>query len=83
MSQLSLELGRVDQAEHTFRALWRQDEMPSYLRLARILERTGRPAEAREVYQFVAYAWQHADPELQPRAEEARQAVARLSRAGD
>ncbi|HEX2636591.1 MAG TPA: protein kinase [Gemmatimonadales bacterium] len=83
VGQLSLELGRLDQAERAFRALWRQDETPAYLQLARILERTGRPAEAREAYQFVAYAWRHADPELQPAVADARQAVARLSRAGD
>ena len=83
VGQLSLESGRLDQAEHAFRALWQQDETAAYLELARILERTGRPAEAREAYQFVAYAWRHADPELQPQVEEARQAVARLLRAGD
>jgi hypothetical protein len=41
---VSLELGRLDQAEHAFRALWQQDETPAYLELARILERTGRTA---------------------------------------
>jgi hypothetical protein len=79
VGQLSLELGRLDQAERAFRTLWRQDGTPSYLQLARILERTGRPTEALEAYQFVASAWRHADPELQPQVEEARQAVARLS----
>jgi tetratricopeptide (TPR) repeat protein len=83
VAQLSLELGRLDQAEHAFRALWRHDATPAYLELARILERTGRPAEAREAYQFVVYAWRHADPELQPSVEEARLGVARLSRAAD
>jgi tetratricopeptide (TPR) repeat protein len=83
VGQLSLEVGRLDQAERAFRALWQQDGTPAYLQLARILERTGRPAEAREAYQFVAYAWRNADPELQPMVEEARRAVARLSRAGD
>jgi len=83
VGQLSLELGRLDQAEHAFRALWRQEEAPANLQLARILDRTGRLAEAREAYQFVAYAWRNADPELQPMVEEARRAVARLSRAGD
>jgi tetratricopeptide (TPR) repeat protein/TolB-like protein len=82
VGQLSLELGRLDQAERAFRALWQQDGTPAYLQLARILERTGRPAEAREAYQFVVYAWRNADSELQPRVEEARRAVARLSRAG-
>jgi uncharacterized protein HemY len=83
VGRLSVELGALDQAEHAFRALWQQDGTPAYLELARILERTGRPAEAREAYQFVSYAWRHADAELQPQVEEARRAVARLSRAGD
>ena len=79
VGQLALELGRVDQAERAFRALWKQDGTAACLQLARILERTGRRAEAREAYQFVADAWQHADPELQSAVEEARQAVTRLS----
>jgi tetratricopeptide (TPR) repeat protein len=83
VAQLALELGRLDQAERAFGALWKQDGTPAYLQLARILERTGRPREAREAYQFVAYAWRNADPELQPMVEEARRAVARLSPAGE
>jgi tetratricopeptide (TPR) repeat protein len=82
VGQLSLELGRLDQAERAFRALWRQDGTPAYLELARILERTGRPAEAREAYRFVVEAWQHADPELGPAVKEARRAVTRLSPLG-
>jgi serine/threonine-protein kinase len=82
VGQLSLELGQVDQAERAFRALWRQDGTPAYLQLARILERTGRPAEAREAYQFVVDAWRHADPELQPAVAEARRAVTRSSALG-
>jgi tetratricopeptide (TPR) repeat protein/TolB-like protein len=79
---LALDLGKLDEAEHAFRALWgQQDGVPARLQLARVLEREGRPVEAREAYQFVAYAWRHADPELQPVVNEARQAVARLSRA--
>lgn len=81
---LALDLGKRDEAEHAFRALWSQrDAAPAHLQLARILERAGRLAEAREAYQFVAYAWRHADPELQPQVDEARQALARLSRAED
>ncbi len=82
-AQLALELGRLDQAERAFRTLWKQDGTPAYLQRARILERTGRPTEAREAYQFVAYAWRNADAELQPMVEEARRAVARLSGAGN
>jgi len=82
VAQLASELGRLDHAERAYRALWRCAGPPAYLQLARILERTGRPAEAREAYQFVVYAWRNADRELQPMVEEARRAVARLSRAG-
>jgi serine/threonine-protein kinase len=81
VGQLALELGRLDLAERAFRALWQQDGTAAWLQLARVLERTGRPAEARQAYAFVAYAWRHADPELQPLVNEARQAVARLAEA--
>jgi tetratricopeptide (TPR) repeat protein len=79
VGQLALELGRLDQAERAFRALWQWDGPLAHLYLGRLLERTGRPAEAREAYEFFAYAWRNADPELQPAVHEARQAVARLS----
>ena len=80
VGELALELGRLDQAERAFRALcqWNGGP-PAYLYLGRILERTGRPAEAREAYEFFTYAWRNADRELQPMVDEARQAVARLS----
>ncbi len=83
VGELSLELGKLDQAERAYRALWQQDFTAARLQLARILERAGRPAEARVAYRFVADAWRNADPELQPQLEEARQAVLRLSPAGD
>ena len=81
---LALELGKLDQAENAFRSLWaQQDGVPAQLQLARILERTGRLAEARKAYRFVAYAWRHADSELQPQVDAARQSVARLSAVGN
>jgi tetratricopeptide (TPR) repeat protein len=84
VGQLNLELGRLDQAERAFRALWKdRDVAPAALQRARILERMGRLDEAREAYQFFTHAWRRADPELQPLVTEARQAVARLSRARD
>ena len=79
VGQLALELGRLDQAERAFRALWGWDGALSYLHLGRLLEQTGRPAEAREEYEFFAYAWRNADPEVQPAVDEAREAAARLS----
>ena len=82
VGELALELGRLDQAERAFRVLRQWDGKPgppAYLHLGRILERTGRLAEAREAYEFFAYAWRNADPELQPMVGEARRAVARLA----
>ncbi len=80
VGMLALELGKMDEAEQAFRALWSQrDGAPAKLQLARILERSGQTAAAREAYQFVVDAWRNADPELQPRVDEARQALARLA----
>jgi tetratricopeptide (TPR) repeat protein len=84
VGQLALELGDLEVAERAFRALWsNRDGVPARLQLARILERTGRPSEARAAYQYATDAWRHADAELQPVVEEARRAVVRLSRAGN
>ena len=83
VGQLALELGKLDEAEQAFRALWNQrDGAPARMQLARILERRGRSAEALEAYRYVAYAWRNADPELQPVVEEARRAVVRLAPTG-
>jgi uncharacterized protein HemY len=83
VGQLALELGKLDEAEQAFRALWNQrDGAPARMQLARTLERRGRSAEALEAYRYVAYAWRNADPELQPVVEEARRAVVRLTPAG-
>jgi tetratricopeptide (TPR) repeat protein len=79
VGQLALELGRLDQAERVFRSLWSWGGVPAHLQLARLLERTGRAAEAREAYEYVLFAWRNADPELKPWVDEARQAIARLS----
>jgi tetratricopeptide (TPR) repeat protein len=84
VGELALELGDLDVAERAFRALWsNRDGVPARLQLARVLERTGRPSEARAAYQYATDAWRYADAELQPVVEEARRAVVRLSRAGN
>ena len=77
VGQLGFELGRFDEAERAFRSVW--NEPLAYLYLGRIYERMDRPAEALEAYEFFATAWRHADPELQPLIDEARQAITRLS----
>jgi hypothetical protein len=46
---------------------------------ARAAERLGERRAAVRAYQFVADAWRHADPELQPYVAEARGALERLT----
>jgi serine/threonine-protein kinase len=48
------------------------------LERARLAERLGERDKAIKWYGYVARLWRHADPELQPRAAEAREALARL-----
>jgi tetratricopeptide (TPR) repeat protein len=45
---------------------------------AKIYEELGEFEKARESYEYVLVAWRDADPELRPRIEAARQALARL-----
>ncbi len=75
IGELSLELGRLDQAERAFRALWHYDETPAFVELARLLARSGRNAEARDLYRYVVDAWSNADPELRTIVDEARRAL--------
>jgi hypothetical protein len=49
------------------------------LEAARAAERIGQRKRAIIAYQFVVDAWRHADPELQPHVDEARQGLARLT----
>jgi tetratricopeptide (TPR) repeat protein len=49
------------------------------LERGRVAERLRDAPRAIEGYQYVVDMWRHADPELQPFVEEARQALARLS----
>jgi serine/threonine-protein kinase len=50
------------------------------LEKARAAERLGKRDEATRHYRFVADAWRHSDPELQPYVAEARGALERLTR---
>jgi tetratricopeptide (TPR) repeat protein len=50
------------------------------LERGRIAEQLGEREKAVESYRFVADAWRRADPELQPYATEAREALNRLAR---
>lgn len=48
------------------------------LERARLAERLGEPAAARQDYAYVAAVWRHGDPELSRYVEEAREGVRRL-----
>jgi serine/threonine-protein kinase len=50
-----------------------------YLERGRVAERLGDRARALEAYRFVADAWRHPDPELEPYAADARSGLARLT----
>ncbi len=50
------------------------------LERGRVAERLGEREKAIESYRFVTEAWRRPDPELQPYASEAREALARLAR---
>jgi serine/threonine-protein kinase len=53
--------------------------VPLVLERARIAERLGDRPTAVKYYRFVAQAWLHADPELQPVVAEARASIVRLA----
>jgi len=53
--------------------------VPLMLERARLAERLGDRPTAINYYRFVAQAWLHADPELQPYVAEARAALQRLT----
>jgi serine/threonine-protein kinase len=50
-----------------------------YLERGRVAELLGDRARALEAYRFVADAWRHPDPELEPYAADARAGLARLT----
>jgi hypothetical protein len=58
---------------------WVATEVSRRLEVARAAERLGERERAVEGYKFVADAWRHADPELQPYVTEARRALERLT----
>jgi hypothetical protein len=68
----------LEESEPTY-DLPRLGEVSRALEGARAAERLGERARAMRAYQFVADAWRHADPELQPYVTEARQALQGLA----
>jgi len=77
IGELLLELNRPDEAVVYYESFW-HDPFAAW-RLGPIYERIGDPAKASDAYALVAFAWQHADSELQVRARAAHAAVQRLT----
>lgn len=73
---LLVETGRPDEALLYGRLLTPDPSMG--LRMGRLYEEVGDREKALEAYAWVTQAWAGADPTLQPRVAEARQAIARL-----
>jgi len=83
LGQIYRELGRSEDAVRYLQAFWGGfvRVAPPYLELGEVQEELGHAAEARRAYESFVIAFEDADPELQPKVEEARQALARLMEA--
>lgn len=74
-------LGRDAEAAWVWERVYDRS-VPLMLERARVAERLGDRRDAVKYYDWVARAWRTADPELQPRAAEARAALTRLQTRG-
>jgi serine/threonine-protein kinase len=79
LARLMKQLGRPEDAARYYRSVW-YDPWTSY-QLGKVYEELGEFADARRAYEGFIAAWKNADPELQPKVDEARAAVQRLSSA--
>jgi len=77
LARLYMEAGRWREAER-YLASFRVDPLAAF-ELGKVYEELEEYAKARESYQYFLTAWAEADPELQPKVEEARAAVGRLT----
>ncbi len=81
IARLLVDMGRDREAEPYYVSLVLyhnlQDPYPM-LELAQLYERLGEREKAKERYEAVLLEWKDADPALQPRVAEARQALIRL-----
>jgi tetratricopeptide (TPR) repeat protein len=76
LGELMLEAGRLRDAERYFKAISADPFAAS--RLGTVYENLGDFERARASYEYALQSWQDADPELQPRIDEARRGLARL-----
>jgi tetratricopeptide (TPR) repeat protein len=79
LATLYLEAGRPRDAER-YLASFLNDPLASY-QLGKVYEELGDYAKARDSYAFCLTSWRDADPELQPKVQEVRAAVQRLTSA--
>jgi hypothetical protein len=79
LGTLYLEMGRLPDAERAFRSFY-PDPLAAY-HLGKVYEELGEFSKAREAYVLFVVGWQDADAELQPKVQEARAAVQRLTSA--
>jgi tetratricopeptide (TPR) repeat protein len=78
LGTLALETGRPTDAVRCFQSFFWSDRPLVADRLGQAYERLGEREKAREQYELFIEAWQDADPALQPRVAETRQALIRL-----
>lgn len=82
LGEIQRELGRLDAAEEAYLATLHPNDPYLYTkvwyRLAGLYDEMGDTANARDAWQRVMIAWEDADPEVQPRVEEARARLAGL-----
>lgn len=78
LGMLALDTGRPTDAVRYFQSFFWADRPLVADRLGQAYERLGEREKAREQYELFITAWSEADPILQPRVVEARQALARL-----
>lgn len=76
LGELMLEVDRPRDAERYFKSL--PGDPFAALRLGKVYEDLGEHEKSRASYEYALLSWQDADPELQPRIQEARRARARL-----
>jgi serine/threonine-protein kinase len=84
LARLLVARGEYRSAGDLLERWWWQGDGPmlilALLERGRVAEQLGEREKAVESYRYVADAWRRADPELQPYATEAREALARLAR---
>jgi tetratricopeptide (TPR) repeat protein len=84
LARLLAARGEYRSAGDVLERWWWQGDGPvrivAMLERGRVAEQLGEREKAVESYRYVAEAWRRADPELQPYATEAREALARLTR---